>query len=523
MNTIYKIVLMLFVTSLLSCEKFLEDAPNKSGSAYIYHMDQLYALSGNYSLYQAGYTWTDQIFLGDAIEYSPYYVKATGESGNVYNVWQWDLSYLENGAGTATTWAPVWNAIYSCNTILENLDNVEQTSPKIRQQVEGEALFSRAYFHFIALVNYTLWKEDAPGIGYRTNTSPTDVPARETVKYTLDKIHEDLNRAEKLLSESDRATFDATRKFRPTVVTVKALRARIHLYRGNYPEALKNADDALAGHSTLVDFKNDPIYKIVQGEEINFLDKTNTTIVKKDNFRQLSLTGSGATVWEYPEFYLPHVSDLYYANRVLPISQSYYDLFDHDKDQRWKFFYNNNLIVHSSRILKTMDLPGKPNTTRCFTWEDQQGIKEANRHSYLRFASSPGSSGKYYLLGMTTAEMYLIKAECLSRAGKTGDAATALRTLRRARFADNASADNIGGTLKEVLDERAREMAELWRYFDIKRLNGADNANTKIQRTILTNPTDLNTEKTIEILPNDSRWAVPIDLTQRLLMKWGPN
>src|SRR5690606_20702313 len=144
-------------------------------------------------------------------------------------------------------------------------------------------------------------------------------------------------------------------------------------------------------------------------------------------------------------------------------------------------------------------------------------------HAYIRFASSAGSSGKYYILGMTTAEMYLIKAECLARDGKPGDAATVLRTLRRTRFTTNESADAIGGSLQEVLDERAREMSELWRIFDIKRLNGAENAGIKIVRHVLTDPSNLGSEKVIEILPNDKRYAIPFDLTQVLLMKWEQN
>jgi hypothetical protein len=220
---------------------------------------------------------------------------------------------------------------------------------------------------------------------------------------------------------------------------------------------------------------------------------------------------------------MPQYSDLYYANRELPISQSYYDLFDHDQDERWKRFYNNNYMVYY-KYGRTLTLSGNTSaTTRCFTWEDQQNIAEANRHVYLRFSSSSGSSGKYYILGLTTAEMYLIKAECLARAGNTAEAATALKTLRRARFTTTEAAENIGGSVQEVLDERAREMAELWRFFDIKRLNGAEKANITIRRKILTNVTDINSVQEIEIQANDPRWASPLTTQQIMLMGWVQN
>src|SRR5690606_6907801 len=161
--------------------------------------DQLYGLAGNYSLFQTGYLWTDHIFMGDGTEYSPYYTKLSGSSGGPYRVWSWDLSYLEKEGGTTTNWSPAWNAIYSCNTVLENMDKVVQTTPEIRKQVEGESLFTRAYFHFLLLVNHSLWSDDAPGIGYRTSTEPQGIPERQTVSYTLGKIYEDLDNAEKLL------------------------------------------------------------------------------------------------------------------------------------------------------------------------------------------------------------------------------------------------------------------------------------------------------------------------------------
>ncbi len=41
-------------------------------------------------------------------------------------------------------------------------------------------------------------------------------------------------------------------------------------------------------------------------------------------------------------------------------------------------------------------------------------------------------------------------------------------------------------------DERMREMGAEWRFFDIKRLNGAENAGIAIRRKILSDITDPN-------------------------------
>ena len=50
-NRIFLIVALAGIMSLGSCNDFLDETPNKSGSAYIYHMDQLYGLMGSLDLY----------------------------------------------------------------------------------------------------------------------------------------------------------------------------------------------------------------------------------------------------------------------------------------------------------------------------------------------------------------------------------------------------------------------------------------------------------------------------------------
>ena len=59
---------------------------------------------------------------------------------------------------------------------------------------------------------------------------------------------------------------------------------------------------------------------------------------------------------------------------------------------------------------------------------------------------------------------------------------------------DDASAEvGVTGSVQEVLDERLREMGAFWRFYDVKRLNGAENAGIYVRREILTDPTDLST------------------------------
>jgi hypothetical protein len=218
---------------------------------------------------------------------------------------------------------------------------------------------------------------------------------------------------------------------------------------------------------------------------------------------------------------MPHKVNLPNMTYRAPLAEWFYNLFDKENDERWKRFYNNNMVLQSG-LARSITLTGNTSpTTNCVTWETQQHVPEAAFHSYRRYFNS--NTSKVYLSGLTTAEMYLIKAECLARDGNTSEAAEALRTLRRTRFTTTESANSIGGSVQEVLDERAREMTELFRFFDIKRLNGAENANISIRRTILTNTTDMNSTQELVMGPNDSRWALPITTQQLILMGWEQN
>lgn len=535
-NKLFLISSLVAVLILGSCENYLDETPDKSGSAYIYHMDQLYGLTGSLDLYFNSQptlflgrlpTWskymTEQAILSDAVEITPsYYLRGTsGVISSLYNIYSFGNDDLIKQSGiTSVTWTPCWKNIYTFNTVLENLDKVLQTTEAIRNQVEGEARFGRAYYHFILLTQYCLWKEDAPGIGYREGIDAAGIPARETVKYTLDKIYEDLRLAEEALIKAGRVAFDLARNFRPTVPTVQAFRARVDLYRGNYDAALSNADKALAAHNTLVAFKDEPDYQLEKTKEIALL-KEDGSVEKTLDIKTMKklINRNALPVAEFEELFLPSISNTTFYG-TLPMSESFYNVWtDKENDARWLHFYAaacgalDNYSTSGNIVNPKPDEQGRYPVS----WEARQWLKEANFYSYVRF------TGNAVFLGMTTAEMYLIKAECLARKNQTAQAAEVLKTLRRTRFLTTASAENIGGSVQEVLDERYRELGAFWRYFDIKRLNGAENAGIHIRREIMTDPTNLNSTVILDIAPDDPRWAIPFNEQEVERTGWKQN
>ena len=84
MKKIYVIIALLGTMILGACSDFLDETTDKSGSAYIYHMDQLYGLMGSIDLYlfenidsdtgegsSSGAYLTEALPLSDAVELSP--------------------------------------------------------------------------------------------------------------------------------------------------------------------------------------------------------------------------------------------------------------------------------------------------------------------------------------------------------------------------------------------------------------------------------------------------------------------
>ncbi len=527
---IFTLLLLIFGATFTSCEDFLDETPNKAGSAYIYHMDQLMEMTGSPDLYlfdspsymvynMTGNYMNEQIYFNDAIDCSPeyYFIAQNGGGDDWLNYTLDKTTWTEDQYKMMYTWTPSWERIYRFNTVLENLEKVEQTTEEDKWQVAGEAYFGRAYYHFLLMVQYCLWDENEPGIGYREGTNPGEIPARETVKYTLEKIYKDLDDAEAALVKAGKTEFVHKINFRPTVPVIKAFRARVDLYRGKYSSALTNANAALQAHNTLVTFKDDPNYALQEYSEFYLLDETGTKIketIKSMYMPQLMNLATQA-VAEYQELYLPSMTQVSYS---MPMSESHYKLFDKENDARWLHFYSMKYPLFYMYCMDVVEINGKVYSS-CISAENQKWLKPWVMHSYTRFYGN----GHIDILGMTTAEMMLIKAECLARDNKTSEAAQVLKDLRKTRFMNEAAANNIGGSVQEVLDEREREMTYLWRFFDIKRLNGAENAGISLKRKVLSNQMDLNSVTEMVISADDPRWALPFYKNEAQAMGWAQN
>ena len=226
---------VLIVFALSSCEKFLNEQPiDQLGEGSFYKNDQelnmatMACYSGLRSMANEEWRFTE-IRSDDA----RLYTKNTGDAINVR------LRQLDNFTVETTHdenrnyWEAAYKTIDNCNVVLENLDVV--TDQDLKNQLEGEARFIRAYTYFnlvrlygpVFLVTKRLSIEEA-------NSLP-----RSSVQDVYDVIINDLSLAAGVSGNTALLpdTYDDADLGRATSWAAKTLLAKVYLTLKRYSEA----------------------------------------------------------------------------------------------------------------------------------------------------------------------------------------------------------------------------------------------------------------------------------------------
>ncbi|MFB2121229.1 RagB/SusD family nutrient uptake outer membrane protein [Parapedobacter sp. 2B3] len=133
-----------------------------------------------------------------------------------------------------------------------------------------------------------------------------------------------------------------------------------------------------------------------------------------------------------------------------------------------------------------------------------------NRNSdgtYVFRGNYDGGSGQPFFIGITTPEVYLIRAECHARLGHVAAATEDLETLLNKRYATDVQ---LGLTdreevLKRVLEERRKELVfRGTRWSDLRRLNREEAHKLTLRRTV--------GNQEYMLSPDDARYALRIPL-----------
>jgi hypothetical protein len=158
------------------------------------------------------------------------------------------LSSSINGASTYYYWKEIYNKLHVLNSILEGLSNFSGVTTPIKNQLNGEAKFMRAFFHFYAINLYG----DVPMIT-TSNYLVNDQIARTPASQVYDLIIQDLKDAQHLLTDDylDATGAITTEKIRPNKAAATALLAKVYLYRKDWADAANEASGVIGGSYTL--------------------------------------------------------------------------------------------------------------------------------------------------------------------------------------------------------------------------------------------------------------------------------
>jgi hypothetical protein len=442
---IYYIISMILIAGIGCSKDFLDKKPNSS-IVVPNTLDELQALLENHLVMNLtgglAQISSDEYIIPVA---SSYTALRDQTAKNAY-IWNKDLYAGQMGI---QDWNSIYKIVFYANNVLEEIDKGSFSDRNLYENIKGWALFSRSYAFFNLAVNfspvYNAQTADVDlSIPLRTSPGVDYIEKRASVRQTFDRIIADLNTALPLLQKTV-ATANPNRPSKPAGL---ALMARIQLYMGNYSAAEAAADSCLSAYDKLIDFNSLSLTSTIPIGYVN--DETLFFTSQVPTYADLTNPGSAA------------VTRVYSVTHQIVLSYSSDDL-------RSKLFFN----------------------------------KAANGNYNIKRRYTAGNAP---FTGLTTNEVYLIKAECLARRNEITASMNYLKTLLEKRFLPGKYFQALPATKDEalqiVLAERHKEL--LWRglrWYDIKRFN-RDGAGIILIRIV--------DGVSYTLSPNDPRYVFPI-------------
>ncbi len=331
-------------------------------------------------------------------------------------------------AGSIPIWIPAYNYIYQLNSMLENLQSSTAISMKVKQQLNSEALFMRAYFYFYLVNLYG----DVPLV-MSTDYKINSILPRTSQTQIYQQIIADLKQAQVSLNSNyvDATDTSVTSDhIRPTSWAATALLARVYLYAGKF--------DSAEMQSTAI---------------IN-----NTKFKLPTDLTKVFVKNSDEAIWQ-----LTPPSAVFYttdgANLILNAAP------------------NTSSTSNSTTI--------NPQLVNAFEAGDQRKSTWINSYTsgtntwffpYKYRDNNKATSLKEYTMMLRLAEQYLIRGEARIQQGNSNGAIQDLNVIR-----SRAGLSNYGGTLDKpailaaIAHERQVELfTEGDRWIDLKRTKSID-------------------------------------------------
>lgn len=459
MKSIIKIIpLIVVVCWLSSCQKFLDERPDKT-QVIPQTLEDCQALLNAVDILGSGYPVSGEISSDDFYLLPATWQTLTPDRREPY-LWRADANVI------FSDWSNPYNRILVANQVIETLEDIKPTQQQQIQwnSIKGAALLLRS------MCLYTLSQIFAQPYNAGTATQDLGIPIRLApsiseraerghLKQTYERILQDLTEAVSLLP-AKRPESNASRSVSmPVRVASYAALARVYLTMAEYTKAYENADACLKEYSSLMDYNtidSSPFYPIPRfNEEVLY-----------------ELNASG---------FVPITRGL--------VDPDLYHMYS-DGDLRKNILYIDN---------------------------GGGGYK---------FRGTYGGRGEIFT-GLSTSEVFLIRAECAARAGNTATAMKDLNDLLRTRWAVDPitgktkyvdlNAPNAEEALKLIIEERKKELPfRALRWTDLRRLNTDSRFAVTLHR-------EMNGQH-YTLLPNDLRYTllIPREVLERISLPQNP-
>ena len=325
-----------------------------------------------------------------------------------------DLYWWDPIPNTESIWKDYYRRISIVNAVIHDIEEFKDEPGEGYRKIKGEACFLRASFYYYLMNLYAKPYSAAHastdmGVPLKLNPAVEDRRfARNTVQECYDQILQDLNMAIECLKGI------STSVYRAGEMAPRFLLSRIHLYMGNWEEAITQCDLILAS----------PAYRLL---DYNTVGPVASADVVWAGSPEVVFTNGQCAYGEmefYPSTFYSRASDEIIA------------MYDGD-DLRRAYFFRG-------------DGPLSPRKKR---------------------SSGRTNISDYFIFRLP--EIYLNKAEALAMQEKYSEAIAAVQALRTTRFVTGTlPALSLSGEelVNFIRDDRRREFTfEGQRWFDLRR------------------------------------------------------
>lgn len=246
MKSKYILSLIIAVATLPACNKFLDIKPKgliipETVADYEGLLNSP-TMTQTFPMNLLGFT-DDNNNSFDALNQSP-----------AANGYYWRPILTVNEKTNPDIWGPLYHTVYDANVIINQVMKATEGTDAQKQQLLAEALVIRTNVYLDLLTVFARSYNSAtaasdPGLPLVTSINVTDkIPARSSVKATLESLINDVIKAAPLLPESN------INRFRATRYVAYGVLSRIYLYMADYANAEKYTDLALQAPYSLLDY-----------------------------------------------------------------------------------------------------------------------------------------------------------------------------------------------------------------------------------------------------------------------------